>query len=99
MIENGLREALQNRKAAFGTKRGPFRECAARSSNRSVDLICTAGAHIGEMFAIDRRAVGELALGFDALAIDEVIRRDIYASDFRGCHYFSSWRRRRPGAR
>jgi hypothetical protein len=48
-----------------------------------IDLVGAARAHVGEMLAVDRRAIRKLALRFDPFAVDEMIGRDIYSRNFR----------------
>ncbi len=86
VIENRLRETLENRQASFGTECGPLRIGATRRGDGRIDLVRAARAHVGEMLAVDRRAIRKFALRLDALAVDEMIGRDIYSRDFGSAH-------------
>ncbi len=86
VIEDGLREALQNRMATFGAERGPLGIRAARRCDRGIDFFGAGRAHIRQMLAVDWRAVSKLSFGLDPLAVDEVIGRDVDARNFGGCH-------------
>ena len=78
VIANRLRELFQNGMAAFGTERRPGWKCATRGSHGCIDFRRTARAHVGEVFAVDGRAVCKGSLRCYALAVDEVIGRDVH---------------------
>ena len=77
-------EAVQVDRPPGGPERGPGREGVGRGGDGEVGLALTAAGDLAERLLVDRRDVGERALARDALAADEVVRRDLDAGDVHG---------------
>ena len=58
---------------------GPGRECSRRRGDGQIGLPLAAARDLAERLLVDRRDVGERARAGDALAADEVVRRDLDA--------------------
>src|ERR1700733_13344113 len=90
VLEDNLREALENAMASFRAELRPRRKCATRGGHGRIDFSGAAGAHVGEVLAVNGRAVLESLLRRDALAVDEVLGGYIDSGNFRGVHFITS---------
>ena len=67
--------------AAGGAEGGPGRERSRRRGDGEIGLPLPSACDLAERLLVDRRDVRERARAGDALAADEVVRRDLDAGD------------------
>ncbi len=88
-------QAVQERRAAGRAQRRPGGEGGVRRGDRPLRLLLAAARDLGDHLLVDRRDVLEALAAGDALAADEVVRRDRDALDvdamLRGCRRHSSF--------
>ncbi len=72
--------------APAGAEGRPARERLRRRGDRELRLPLPAARDLGERLCVDRREVGEAPVARDALAADEVVRRDLDSGDRRAAH-------------